>query len=1022
VVRRRRGLAAFAAFAWAGVGFGLLLGVSHRVPEATVNTLQSLRWLAALWSAAWLVVPVLFVFLPVWRRTRSAFDVARAVDARVPSTAGALGTAVDLTTSRDLPLREMIPARAALVTLHLEQAERAASLVHPVELLPLSLLGRMGWVGPAVLLFGAGVALWQGPATQHGLALLFAPLPPALQADSADEDAALPVTLVLKNLTLVLTPPAYSGREVLRLEGTTGDFRALPGTAVRLEGDVAIAAKSARVVWVRGAQEAASGSAADGRVRVDFVTGRRASYRVELILGAGREPLRTRAFRVETIPDDPPQLEVTGPADGREVHEGEAIDIGVRASDDFALQELSLLVERRGHLLSKKPLAEVAGLSRWEGEVSWVPSVELGQRGGRISLVIEAFDNDTVLGPKVTRSAPIKLYVPTARDHHDRVRSLKQRLLDQGLDLLAELLVGVADSQGRTRRSAAVAEFDHQNSLAVAFFKTAAELASAMERDELERRDVYLGVGLLVQNLGRRWTPLREDIERLVRRSQTLHLPSSVLARLRAHREGAISELERIVLDLSAFVDLQIGEGVSEELAELAPDLAELSSLIRRAEQGADVDSEIADALAQLAEQMRSVARAMAERSAGPDDGFANQVPAALGEDLMAEVERLLAEGKHAEALEKLREAMDALSSLQDKLAEEASDMAGSQVASELQKKLGDALADLDALESRQRTVIEETKALQQKLGGPPGLSAAERAQVQRDIERLRDHLEQLPPEQAEGMFRAQVRNWSRVADRLAFSLAEAFAAGTLGEASSLAESVGEYLGEIARTAEIAATTTPGRDIALREAGDGQRLAASIAERLRRGEEEARSGQQQAAQQSQGVRSKQTGVRQGLSGLEQRLKELGGSAYNPARGAEQLSTAGQLMQRAEARMNTGELASAQANEEDALRQLRALRQSLEDSRQAMQQSEKMGVGGTTAQRRPGAGRGVGDPWRRLEDWQGGADPEASGVEISDPEDFVSPEAFRSLIQEEAAGEAPKRYKPLNNSYYEELAR
>jgi hypothetical protein len=41
---------------------------------------------------------------------------------------------------------------------------------------------------------------------------------------------------------------------------------------------------------------------------------------------------------------------------------------------------------------------------------------------------------------------------------------------------------------------------------------------------------------------------------------------------------------------------------------------------------------------------------------------------------------------------------------------------------------------------------------------------------------------------------------------------------------------------------------------------------------------------------------------------------------------------------------------------------------------------------------------------------------------SDPEDFVSPEAFRSLIQKEAAGEAPKRYKPLNNSYYEELAR
>ena len=70
--------------------------------------------------------------------------------------------------------------------------------------------------------------------------------------------------------------------------------------------------------------------------------------------------------------------------------------------------------------------------------------------------------------------------------------------------------------------------------------------------------------------------------------------------------------------------------------------------------------------------------------------------------------------------------------------------------------------------------------------------------------------------------------------------------------------------------------------------------------------------------------------------------------------------------------------------------------------------------------RGGRQPGQGDPWGRVEGLQG----EGSGgeVDLPDPEDFVSPEAFRSLVQEGAVGDAPQRYRPLNSSYYEELLR
>ena len=1020
VVRRRRGLAALLAGAWSCVGVGVLLAGAHLVPDLPFSSLEAVRPLAHLWLVMWLVGPSLLILLPVWRRTRSAFGVARAIDAVASGTRGSLGAAVDITTGPLLPEVSEAGSMGRLLDLHLSQAEAAAELIRPSELLPLASLGRIATLGPALVVLGAFVAGLHGPLTAQGLGLLFAPLPLEMIATQADDESTLPVTLVLKNLDLVLTPPAYSGREPLRLEGTTGDFSALPGTSVRLEADVEHGRADARLVWVSGDGVPSTGEVANGELQLDFVTGLRASYRVEIVVGEGREPLRTRAFRVQALRDDPPLLELTGPADGKEVHPDDPVTLGVRTSDDFALHKLTLVVERRGRVLSRRPLADVEGKSSWEGDVVWLPSAEIGRQGGRLSLVVEAFDNDTVLGPKVTRSAPLKLYVPTARDHHSRVLSLKRRLLDQGLDLLADLLVAVADANTRTRTQAATEEFDRQDDLARGFFKTAAELAAAMEKDDLERRDVYLGLGMLVQNLGRKWTPLRDDVARFVRTSKTLHLQRSVVSRLRTHREGAISELERIVLDLSAFVDLQIGDRVAEELADLAPDLADLSSLIRRAEQGDNLDSEIGSALSDLAEQMNKLAQALAERSSGPNDGFANQVPEELGEDLMTEIAQLLKEGKHAEALEKLREAMEAVSALQEQLAEESSEMAGSQVSAELQARIEEALAELNSLESRQSALIEETAELEERLGGAPGLSPEERVALAADIERLRDHLEQLPPEQADGMFRAQLRNWARVADRLAFNLGEKFAAGSLDEAASLSENVAEYLGEIARTAEESPGGTPGRASALRESSEGQRLAVSVAERLRKAEEEARAGQSQAAKKSDGLRGAQASVRQGLGALDKRLKELGGSAYNPARGRDQLATAGQLMERAEARMKAGELGAAHATETDALRQLQALRQSLEDSSRSMQQSGRMGGGGL-ARGRPGQ-EGAGDPWRRLDEWRGGANPEDSAVELTDPEDFVSPEAFRSLIQREAAGDAPKRYKPMNSSYYEELIR
>jgi hypothetical protein len=773
------------------------------------------------------------------------------------------------------------------------------------------------------------------------------------------------------------------------------------------------------MVWLAGVGEAQVAEVSRGRLRIEFVTPGAGRYRVELLRADGDEPLRTRPFRVEALPDEPPILEVRAPADGLELHPDSSVTLGIRASDDFELSKVDLVVERRGRTLRRRTLELPAQSARWEGEEIWTPSDEIGEQGGDIQLVVEAFDNDDVSGPKVTRSRPVKLYVPTPRDHHARVLELKDRLLELGLDFLADVLVGSADAPSRIRRAQVLEDFDLQNARAGAFFSAASELVDAMEKDELERQDVYLGLGLLIENVARTWSPLKETVESRVRSERATHLQRSVMALLSQRREQAIVELERVVLDLSAFVDLQIGEKIAQELAGLEPTMSELASLIRRSEQGEPVSQEIQSALSELSQAMRDLAESMAERSSGPDEGFVNDMPQELGEDMLQEIERLLSEGRHEEAMERLREAMEAVSEMKSQLEKEASEMAGSQVSSALQEQLGAAMEEVAALEQEQKKVVEETEALQRQLGAESGLTEDERAQIRKDIEALRDHIEALPPAEATGMFRAEIRNWSRVADRLAFNLAESFAAGELEEAASLAANTADYLGEILRVGQGAPARTPGRDAANAASGQGQQLAVSLSERLTRASKAAERARTQASQGAQGTRKKQSEVRKQLGKLGETLEGLGGSAYNPVQGRQQLETAGQLMQRAESRLDAGELPAALGSEADALKQLGALRESLENSQQAMQNSKRMGA-------RPG-GSGSGDSgrqasWRQLQDWNGGADPDANRVELTDPDDFVSPEAFRSLIQEEASGDAPKRYRPLNNSYYEELVR
>lgn len=1004
VRRRRRALALAQAACWTAFGLALLAGALSF--SAAVPAASWVRVLARLWVLAWIAVPIVVLVVPPWRRTASLSSLARAVDDRVPGTADGLLTAVDLAQAIDTGgIAE--PETRRLADLHLGRADAAAELVKPAQLLPLSGLHWTTLLGPITALIVAAAWVMVPGRFDVGWQGVFGPVPGQEEPEVAGAEEE-PVSLALRNVSIRLVPPAYAKRTEVVLDGTTGDIVALPGTQVFLSADASGSGKSVQVE-LEGSEDPIPGMLSGKHAEVSFTTTNFTWYRVVMPRGLGRDPLQTRRFKIEVLPDRSPELEVNAPPGPITLAASDSIPLNVRASDDFALSRLEQVVFDGPKEIWRQSIAEVDGLGSHDGLVRWSPE-SLQGKGGELQFVVEAWDNDTVNGPKVTRSRALEIYVPTAQDQHRKALQLKEALHAAAVDLLADVLVANAVPEKRTPtlRAQTLDIHDSQARLADAFFRTAGTLFEAMIRDELETGNSYAGIVQLVENLDTRWSAVVELVENQIRTIDRPAVHPVILRDLVTLRVPVIEELEQIVLDLSAFIDLHRGDAMRGDLAALGAQLGDMQDLLRRAADGEPISEEMEAAMEALKQRMAELAKKLAERTPGPDDGFTNSMPGEMSKSALEEAQELMRQGRYEEAMEKLRQADEALAQMEQSIAQESDQMAGAQAAESMQQALSEAIAEAKKLEAQQEEVLKATEDLADKYSDPE--SQEEMEEIARDVASLKEQVEELregggDPFAPTTSERARVRAASFEASGIESALAE----GMADEAAAYAREAQDDLKQAA-----AAASSGERAKAERAAG---KLAGSIAQRLEEMEAARRRGQGQAQRAGQPTAERQGGVANGVGQLKQAMEEMGGSAFNPAQGRESLDNAEQLMRRAQGQLGQGDPTRAGSAGKDGLNQLRQFRQGLESAQQAMQQGGPPRPGGqgesTAGQGRP----------RRDSEGQDLNNPEDSGrVEVSDPDEFVGPEAYRALLQEGAQGDAPERYKPLNGTYYEELVR
>lgn len=256
--------------------------------------------------------------------------------------------------------------------------------------------------------------------------------------------------------------PDYTGLPPHESVSASGDVAALKGAAVEVEVSANRGLEGARLVFVgpaaeTGAPEGGSGGRSDsgpggeaaGPKTVEmtptsdrsfvgaFRLMQEGSYTVTFVEPGGRERPDPRTFRITPLPDHGPMVRILSPDRYVDLPTEMTVEVSAYAADDYGITSMALVHFMEGGEETRLPVQTYSSAPRELYESYTWDLTEIGLLPGEVLFYsIEVYDNDTVSGPKASRSEVHSLRFPTMAEIYQRV----EEGYEEGIDELAEQL------------------------------------------------------------------------------------------------------------------------------------------------------------------------------------------------------------------------------------------------------------------------------------------------------------------------------------------------------------------------------------------------------------------------------------------------------------------------------------------------------------------------------------------------------------------------------------------------------
>lgn len=1006
----------------------LLVGAGSAMGGLGVAVMLSATWTGVAGAPSWshaVVTGVLLlsalgaVALGAWHwavRARAPGLLAAWSERMLPGTGDAVRGAVGLAEASSLDGASAALARAYVhhAALQLQKPEhvsrhRRGSVREARVHLAVAALG---------VVLAAGGYAWQPGRVRTGLALAT-----GLQRVAPVRPAALPP--LWTDVTAELVFPAYMKRTPQVLEGITGDFTAPKGTEVTLRARADRAVASARLI-LPGSDlvlQVAPPRSLSGR----FVVAEPGRYRVALTEPDGDEAIEQEGHLITVESDDVPGVELREPASDDTVQPDSRVPVLFTARDDHGLTEFNLVVRnlRSGGDAVKVPLARPKPDAReHQGRGVLDVAVLRARPGDRLSLSVEARDNDTVSGPKAGMSATRTLKVFSAAEHHEELIARQEEVMRRMVVQLADEMetpLNVPKEAGDARAVAEAERWAAQTGRGQAITEELQKISAAFLKDELAPMEVVRAFKNIRADLARVYDELvvlAGEMGNQVRDNG--RFPDPYVQRSRRLGTQAAGRLETHILYMDDLVQkqrLSLAEDAAKELAETQQRLRDLLKKYKEAGDEA-TRTQIMQEMDALRRQLRDLAERLARLRREMPQEYIN--PDALKNDdiaePMADIDRMLAEGDLEGAMAALEKMAQGTQKLLEDMKKGQDELGGEDYA-ELREKLQEFKENLEEVTAAQEELLQQSKGIlerarekaRKEAGGNPQRQMAE---LQQQAEALLKDLKDVPER---GMLDVE-QNQREEAEARAEEVARALKAE---DADQAVQSVEQMMSALQWMRSSLADRTDGpfgvnnRDTrSAREQMDGlMPRAKALADALSKLAPDPQKflGEGERSVLRDNAR-KQGKLAERVRQLTQDMDNVGREApvFSPEH-REALDGARRDMQGAQADLGSQDVPGARGRQQSALGRMQELKKNL-------QQMAQQGSGSGGGIPSPFAQGGEGGP----REGQGRNSQER--VEIPDAEQFKVPAQFRQDILDAMKEGAPRSFEQEVKQYYEELVK
>jgi len=803
-----------------------------------------------------------------------------------------------------------------------------------------------------------------------------------------------PNLLELADIEVEHTYPAYTKLSSQVVKGSTGDVKAITGTHVTFKAIPIKKLVKGELVIENGLVTSVS---SDGeRINGEFTILSNGSFFIQDKNGEQR----SRIFKITAENDKNPKVSIDSPSDKViEIEDEENLDILYKADDDFGLKKLLLTFKtKRGE--SSRSIGQIKEEPKsLEGKFTWDFSGVESEPEEIIEAMIQAYDNDTVSGPKVGVSNVIKVKLNDPRKRHKNILVSVENLLDQFLDTLADEIENRPWDNKNINRTKVIQ--DGISSKIEKVIDTLNEILERIKDDDFSNYTYFLGLSNM--KIG------TEDLLN-ERRDLLTSLSLSDISRLTGLITKEISEFEDNILFLDSLLK---GDKLRDSLLygrETLSKYKELSELLKNLKQNENEETrkEVEKKIEEIRGLISQLTKTLGSINLDIPDGYLN--PDAFNsldlEGKLDEIMNLIKEGQIDKALEMLASLGENLQEMVASLESGFQSYSSASLSKEM-TELNNIISNIEGLEEGEKSLKEKTEKLKSSLLKDPSSKGNLNKFVEREkkkIETLKNLLIETRSKLFPNFEKNELVEGSILVDRILYEIDELkhwLESFEFNEALLQAKDVEEQTIGLRNLSDLRLGKIASASL---EVENSAELAREIREDL---EELSRQGGKKEIMRD--LVQKQDSIKKDTSKLIGKISGLSEEKLIlPPKIGEKLLESKGFMQGASNNLKDIEISKALSNQDEAIKALKQAREEAKGLLEKYQLSAK--------------GMGIPAPFLmgREEFKEGIHGVDTSYVEIPSAEESKEGREFKESLLKSLKEGSPEGFSELNKNYYERI--